>query len=199
MPQPQPLLKIDAAQHHDAYVIRIEGELDVARCPDLEVALADAERSRAGRIVVDLDGLNSIDARGLQTLLRAARRSSGNGNRLRLTRGRGDVAHMFRLMMLDVTLPFTSVSPQASGRRNERMRPRVSALGESVSAQLLRLQEEARLARRRFQLYKARTYGPRFTDPVHLFELERGFLMAENRLRRTNPAAVDGGGERAPE
>lgn len=60
--------------------------------------------------------------------------------------------------------------------------------GESLGAECLRLQEEARLARRRFQLYKARTYGPGFTDGAVLFELERAFLLAENRLRGANPA-----------
>jgi anti-anti-sigma factor len=174
-----PFLRIDAAQQADAYVIRIEGELDLAGCPELDSALADAERSEADRILVDLDRLSSIDAGGLQALLRASRRSASNGDRLRVTRGRGEVARTFRLTMLDVTLPFTE-------------RPRVSKLGESLSAECLRLQEEARLARTRFQRYKARTYGPRLTDPARLFQLERGFLMAENRLRRANPAGPAG-------
>ena len=55
------------------------------------------------------------------------------------------------------------------------------------------------MARRRFHRYKARTYGSRFTDPERLFELERGFLIAEDRLRRANPGAVDAGREQAPE
>jgi hypothetical protein len=63
------------------------------------------------------------------------------------------------------------------------------ALSESRSGEMLRLQHEARSARRRFQLYKARTYGPLLTDEVHLFELEREFVQAENELRRANPAA----------
>ena len=60
---------------------------------------------------------------------------------------------------------------------------------ESAGAECLRLQEEARSARKRFQLYKARTYGPGATDLALLFTLERAFVMAENRLRRANPAA----------
>lgn len=64
-----------------------------------------------------------------------------------------------------------------------------TTLRESPGAQSLRLQEEARLARKRLQLYKARTYGPGATDPALLFELERAFLLAENRLRWANPAA----------
>jgi hypothetical protein len=62
-------------------------------------------------------------------------------------------------------------------------------LPESSGAECLRLQEEARSARKRFQLYKARTYGPGAKDLARLFELERAFVTAENRLRRANPAA----------
>ena len=35
----EPVLSIDAAPQRDAYVIRPEGELDLAGCPDLESAL----------------------------------------------------------------------------------------------------------------------------------------------------------------
>lgn len=62
-------------------------------------------------------------------------------------------------------------------------------LGESLSGELLRLQEEARLARRSFQIYWGRAYGPKDTDPKRLGEFERAFLLAENRLRQANPAA----------
>jgi hypothetical protein len=50
--------------------------------------------------------------------------------------------------------------------------------------ELLRLEAEARHARERFQLYKARTYGPRPTDPSHLRELDSSCRRAETRLRR---------------
>jgi hypothetical protein len=63
-----------------------------------------------------------------------------------------------------------------------------TTLRESPGAQCLRLQEEARLARKRFQLYKAKSYGPGVTNQALLFKLERAFLIAENRLRRANPA-----------
>ena len=102
-----PVLAIEAADEPDAYVIRIEGELDLAGRPDLESALADAELSRADRIVVDLDGLSFIDASGLGILVAASRRAPDNGNRLSLTRGKGEVSRLFRLTMLDLKLPFT--------------------------------------------------------------------------------------------
>ena len=122
MSSAHPLLTIEAADEPDAYVIRVEGELDLPGCSDLESALAEAERSEGGQIVVDLDGLRSIDARGLQTLLAASRRSANNGSRLRLTRGTGEVSRMLRLTMLDLTLPFTDpVEAQTSSVTPERV------------------------------------------------------------------------------
>ena len=56
--------------------------------------------------------------------------------------------------------------------------------GESLSPEFLRLQAEARHARERYQLYKARTFRPRPTDPARLRELERSCQRAETRLRR---------------
>jgi hypothetical protein len=58
--------------------------------------------------------------------------------------------------------------------------------GESLTPEFLRLQAEARRARERYQLYKARTFGPRPTDPGRLRELERTCQLAERRLRRAS-------------
>ena len=59
------------------------------------------------------------------------------------------------------------------------------------------LQAEARYHRERFDLYKAKSYGPRLTSVTRLKELERRQQGAESRLRaavRENtspPAAAD--------
>ena len=63
------------------------------------------------------------------------------------------------------------------------------ALRESPGAECLRLQEEASSARKRFQLYRARTYGRATVNLKLLFRLERAFLIAEDRLRGANRAA----------
>jgi anti-anti-sigma factor len=97
--RPTSVLSICAAQQAGAYVIRIEGELDEAGCPDLEAALTEAEQTGAARIVLDLDRLGSIDANGLETLSAVSRRSAANGNRLRLTQGSGEVAWLLRLAL----------------------------------------------------------------------------------------------------
>ena len=48
MPTPLPVLKVDVAHIDEACVIRPQGELDIAGCPELELALEGAE-SDGGR------------------------------------------------------------------------------------------------------------------------------------------------------
>jgi len=69
--------------------------------------------------------------------------------------------------------------------------PSAAASDDAPSIEFLRLQAEARHARERYQLYKARTYGPRPTDPGRLRELERTCELAETRFRRAKLLAVD--------
>ena len=100
-----PLLAIEAESQPRAHVIRIAGELDLAGCPDVESALQEAERAEADRIIVDLEALTFIDSVGLATLLKASRRSASDGNRLEITRGKGQPAEIFRLTGLEKVLP----------------------------------------------------------------------------------------------
>lgn len=103
-----PTLNIDAEQGGAAYVIRVRGELDMAGCPALERALEEAENSQGGPILVDLEELTFVDGSGLESLLVASRRSATNGDRLRMTRGKGEVARLFRLTAVDRTLPLVA-------------------------------------------------------------------------------------------
>jgi hypothetical protein len=52
------------------------------------------------------------------------------------------------------------------------------------SPSLETLEAEARYARERYQLYRAKTYGPRPTSMARLRELQRLHEGAEARLRR---------------
>lgn len=54
----------------------------------------------------------------------------------------------------------------------------------SADPEELRLEAEARYARERLQLYKARAYGARATNPDRLRELESQCDRAAARLRR---------------
>jgi len=64
-----------------------------------------------------------------------------------------------------------------------------SAGNSARSPEFLRLQAEARYARERYQLYKARTRGPKPTTPGRLIELEQICDRAESRLRRLSDPA----------
>ena len=122
MPHPLSNAKIDTVHVEDALVIRVQGELVLDGCPELDGALIDAEQSRASRIVVDLEELTSIDSSGLKALLRASRRSACNGNRLQMTRGKGYPAELFRrLTAFDQILPLIDPSrcPEIAGSRHE--------------------------------------------------------------------------------
>ena len=97
--------RLDSANQAAAYIIRLRGELDLARCPDLESALREAEASGAERIVLDLEELEFIDMSAVGAIFRASRRSVTNGNRLQITRGKGRVARTFGLCELESVLP----------------------------------------------------------------------------------------------
>lgn len=49
---------------------------------------------------------------------------------------------------------------------------------------LVDLEAEARFARERYQLYRARAYGPRLTSAERLRELERRSRLADRLLAR---------------
>jgi hypothetical protein len=54
----------------------------------------------------------------------------------------------------------------------------------SESVALRELEAEARYARERYQLYKARAYGSRLTSARRLRELEQRSKLAKRRLER---------------
>jgi hypothetical protein len=63
------------------------------------------------------------------------------------------------------------------------LRPGTSA------ARLDELQAEARYARERYDLYKAKAYGPRLTSPARMRELEREASRTEANLRAAKAQA----------
>jgi hypothetical protein len=53
-----------------------------------------------------------------------------------------------------------------------------------LNLRLVELEAEARHARERYRLYRAKAYGPRLTSAGRLRELERQSKFAERRLDR---------------
>ena len=54
----------------------------------------------------------------------------------------------------------------------------------SINLRLVELEAEARYARERYRIYRARAYGSRATSPSRLRELEKRSNQAEARLER---------------
>ncbi len=62
----------------------------------------------------------------------------------------------------------------------------------SKNARLAELEAEARYARERYQLYRAKAYGPRSTSSGRLGELERQSKLAKSRLDRAKAEGHSG-------
>ena len=67
--------------------------------------------------------------------------------------------------------------------------------GKGSNARLVALEAEARYARERYQLYRAKAYGPQLTSAGRLRELERTSIRAGRRvgLAKAEQARVLGG------
>ncbi len=98
-------LTIEIGRSDYAYNLTLRGTLDLSTAPRFDAAIDAALLSDVDRVSVDLDGLEFIDSTGLAAILRATRRNDGIG-RLRVSRGTGEVAQLFRLTALDLVLPF---------------------------------------------------------------------------------------------
>ena len=61
---------------------------------------------------------------------------------------------------------------------------------EGSGRRLDELEMEARYAHERYQLYRAKAYGPRLTSEGRLRELERQTQLAERRLARAKAASA---------
>lgn len=105
------VFRIDVDPGRDVYVVAVFGELDLAGCAALDTALIEAEQSHARRIVLDLEKLTFTDSCGLNVLAKAAKRSAGSGERLRVTRARGQVARTLRITGLHAALPISVGAP----------------------------------------------------------------------------------------
>jgi hypothetical protein len=64
------------------------------------------------------------------------------------------------------------------------MNPETPGAPEATDARFVMLEAEARYARERYQLYKAKAYASRPTSPRRLRELERKSVLATRRLDR---------------
>ena len=90
-------LSIVVEQHEDRMLVRLRGELDIVTAPMLESALDRANRE----IVVDLEDLEFLDAKGLGTLAQASARAERHGDRLVVVNADSFAQRVFEVTGLD--------------------------------------------------------------------------------------------------
>lgn len=85
-------------------LLHLVGRLDVCAATDARLALAAAVDAGQGDLVLDLTGLEAVDATGLGVLVGAHRRAVRQGRTLVLHDAPAPVARVLRLTRLDRVL-----------------------------------------------------------------------------------------------
>ena len=100
------LLSVWVDADGDAVKLAARGEMDLATAEVVDRELQKAEASDARRIILDLSGVEFIDSTGIKVLVRAARRSADDSDRLAIMPGTGHVAEMLSLTGVEKLLTF---------------------------------------------------------------------------------------------
>jgi anti-anti-sigma factor len=95
---------LELAEVERGRVLALRGRLDVAVATDVRLALADAMGHGGGELVLDLSGLDAVDATGLGVLVGAHRHAGREGRTLVLRDVGPTVARLLRLTRLDRVL-----------------------------------------------------------------------------------------------
>ena len=105
-------------------LLALGGELDVATCVRLEVAVAGVLAGGLTCVLVDLDGLTFCDSTGLGALLSASRRVTAAGGTLVLAGARGQV---HKLLLLTSFAAVVQVEPEVQPALHRLRQSRSSA------------------------------------------------------------------------
>ncbi|MGZ4271394.1 MAG: STAS domain-containing protein [Solirubrobacteraceae bacterium] len=120
---PPKQFRITTASADGAHVVRLHGDLDLAAAPSLEAVL-DEQSAKGGLLVLDLSGLDYIDAAGIRVLVSAWRFSQRDGFDLRLTRGSDRAMRALEICGLIDQLPFDgAVLPPQRARLDSNQGP----------------------------------------------------------------------------
>lgn len=90
-------LQVAVALEQDSVRVAMSGELDLATEAQLAHALTRVVAQAPARVVVDLSGLEFMDARGVAVLLHARERAHAIGSRIELVTGHGEPRRLLEL------------------------------------------------------------------------------------------------------
>jgi anti-sigma B factor antagonist len=100
------LLTIRSEREGPAHLIQVFGELDLATAFRLDAELGRIETGDAEQVLLDLSGLDFIDAAGVRVLVTATARFQSDSKRLHMFRGGSAIERILRILGIDNYLPF---------------------------------------------------------------------------------------------
>lgn len=90
-------LSVAVIDRHDATVLTLSGELDMASSPKLEQALERIQPHKRSQVVLDLGRVEFVDVAGLRVLLGAEQRARKLGIRLILVNVGSNIRRLLAL------------------------------------------------------------------------------------------------------
>lgn len=99
-------LTIESVRDRDLHLVALAGELDLASVGQFAQEVSRVEASDAGRILLDLEGLEFIDSIGMNAIIRLSARLDLHGRSLLIRRGPDNVHRSFELCGLSSRLHF---------------------------------------------------------------------------------------------
>jgi anti-anti-sigma factor len=96
-------VQIETSEDGEATVVRVDGELDMSTCAELEEALGGADL--ADRVVVDLSGCTFFDSSALRVLVERARAAEAAGGATALVTTDPGVLRVLEIATTETMLP----------------------------------------------------------------------------------------------
>ena len=96
-------MRVEPAAQGSAIIVRVEGDLDMATCPELEEALAGADVSK--RIVIDLTACTFLDSSAVGALVAAARAAESAGGDVVLVTSDPGILRVLEIVSVELMLP----------------------------------------------------------------------------------------------
>jgi anti-sigma B factor antagonist len=102
-------------QHHgDRAVVHVNGEVDLATCPQLRAKLVELVDQGVYHLIVDLEQVSFLDSSGIGVLIGGLRRVREHGGSLRLTAPSPQVRRVLELTGVTTLLPTYATLDEAA-------------------------------------------------------------------------------------
>ena len=109
---------ISSGPFDGAYLIDIEGEVDLLTAPDVSAALTAAVAAGERRIVVDCVGVRFMDSKMLEALYRAVKQLRASDGALAVACSDDHICRIFELLAFDALVPIRRSREEALASLN---------------------------------------------------------------------------------